>query len=208
MVEPLPDKEEKNPFENFQNSQRVYCLTGLFIQSLWKKVEGDMGEEYCEERPGKSETWKQAVTEWIQGVFPDAVRGKLFYEHGEYDKALDAYQQALAIRRKVLGEEHPSTATSYNNLGAVYDSKGEYSQAIEYYQKDLAICRKVLGEEHPSTATSYNNLGGVYYSKGEYPQAIEYFQTALSILKKNFPDGHPHIDMVSESLRRARGKRG
>ena len=39
---------------------------------------------------------------------------------GEYDKALEHYQKALAIQLKKLGPEHPSVATSYNNIGAVH----------------------------------------------------------------------------------------
>src|SRR5262249_54233658 len=36
---------------------------------------------------------------------------------GEYHGARPYAERALAIRRKVLGEEHPDTATSLNNLG-------------------------------------------------------------------------------------------
>jgi tetratricopeptide (TPR) repeat protein len=58
---------------------------------------------------------------------------------------------ALDIRRKVFGEEHPDVASSYNNIGGVYDSKGEYALALEYYQKALDILTKVYGAEHPET---------------------------------------------------------
>ena len=58
-----------------------------------------------------------------------------------YDKAAIEYlTQSLAIIRATLGEQHPSTATSYNlNLGNAYGSKGDYDKAIEYYTKSLAI---------------------------------------------------------------------
>ncbi len=39
---------------------------------------------------------------------------------GEYQKAEHLYQKDLKISEKVLGEEHPSTATSYNNLAGLY----------------------------------------------------------------------------------------
>jgi hypothetical protein len=39
---------------------------------------------------------------------------------GEYPKAEPLDQQALRIRQKVLGPEHPDTATSLNNLAALY----------------------------------------------------------------------------------------
>jgi hypothetical protein len=53
----------------------------------------------------------------------------------------------------VLGEEHPLTATNYNNLALNLGDQGKYREAEEGYRKALAIRRKVLGEEHPLTAT-------------------------------------------------------
>ena len=35
---------------------------------------------------------------------------------GKYAEAEPLYRKALAIRQKVLGENHPHTANSYNNL--------------------------------------------------------------------------------------------
>ena len=39
------------------------------------------------------------------------------------------------IRRKIFGEDHPSVATSYNNLATVYNRLGEYNQAKELHKK-------------------------------------------------------------------------
>jgi len=68
----------------------------------------------------------------------------------------------------VLGPDHPDTATSYNNIGDVYDAKGDYENALVEYRKALEIQLKVLGPDHPDTATSYNNIGAVYDAKGDY----------------------------------------
>jgi hypothetical protein len=42
-----------------------------------------------------------------------------YRNQGKLDKAIELYEKALSIKIKVLGEEHPDVATSYNNLGAV-----------------------------------------------------------------------------------------
>ena len=39
---------------------------------------------------------------------------------GEYAKAEPLFQEALQIRQKVLGPEHPDTAQSLNNLAGLY----------------------------------------------------------------------------------------
>jgi tetratricopeptide (TPR) repeat protein len=57
---------------------------------------------------------------------------------GKYKEAEEGYRKALAIYRKVLGEEHPDTATSYNNLAANQDDQGKHREAEEGYRKALA----------------------------------------------------------------------
>ena len=88
-----------------------------------------------------------------------------------YEQAEPLYQKALAIRESVLGENHPDTATSYNNLAFLYSRQGLYEQAEPLYQKALDIRESVLGENHPDTAGSYNNLAGLYSRQGLYEQA-------------------------------------
>ena len=44
-------------------------------------------------------------------------------------EALPLYDKALAIRRKVLGEEHPSTAASSNNLATCLHYQGKHAEA-------------------------------------------------------------------------------
>ena len=74
---------------------------------------------------------------------------------GEYSKALESYNRSLEIKKIGLPPNHPSLATSYNNIGLVYDNMGEYSKALEYYEKDLEITKKALPPNHPDVATSY-----------------------------------------------------
>lgn len=109
---------------------------------------------------------------------------------GDYTEALDYGLKALSIREKVLGQEHPDTATAYNNIGGVYYAMGDYPQALIYYQQALTICEKVLGKEHIDTATPYNNIGGIYHAIGDYAQALVYHQKALIIREKVFGKNH------------------
>lgn len=110
---------------------------------------------------------------------------------GDYSLALDYYLKTLVIHEKVLGTEHPDTATSYNNVGSAYYAMGDYPHALEYCQKDLTICEKVHGVEHPDTATSYNNVGNVFHAMGDYSRALEYYQKALTIREAILGEEHP-----------------
>jgi tetratricopeptide (TPR) repeat protein len=116
-------------------------------------------------------------------------------QKGRHREALPLREQVRAIRRKVLGEEHPSTALSYYNVAFDLKAQGRYKEAQEGYQKALAIYRKVLGEEHPNTAASYNNVAGNLYAQGRYKEAEQGYQKALEIRCKVL--GEEHSDTAS-----------
>ena len=43
-----------------------------------------------------------------------------FQQLGAYDRAEPLFEEALAARRRTLGDEHPDTLTSMNNLGMLW----------------------------------------------------------------------------------------
>ena len=102
----------------------------------------------------------------------------------EYERAKELYKQAIVIKERLLGEWHPNTGASYNDLARVYMGQGEYGKAERLYEKVLAIREKALGEEHPDTGASYNNLANVYMSQGKYGQAMRLYEKGLMISKK------------------------
>ncbi|MDR1222975.1 MAG: tetratricopeptide repeat protein [Tannerella sp.] len=105
--------------------------------------------------------------------------------------ALEYKMKNLAINERVLGTNHPDTATSYNSIGTTYYSMGNYPKALEYHLKALAICERV-GTDHPTTATFYNNIGLAYDSMRDYPKALEYHLKALAIREHVLGNRHPH----------------
>ncbi|MCL2053556.1 MAG: tetratricopeptide repeat protein [Oscillospiraceae bacterium] len=110
--------------------------------------------------------------------------GYIYKYLGEYDRALEFYGKALEIQEKILGKEHPDTATTYNNMAIVYDNQGEYDKALELYGQALEIKEKILGKEHRLTATTYNNMAIVYKNQGEYNRALELYGKVLEISEK------------------------
>jgi tetratricopeptide (TPR) repeat protein len=88
----------------------------------------------------------------------------VYSEQGDYAKALECYNKSLAIREKVLGLEHPSVATTYNNIGIVNRCQGDYAKALEYFGKSLAIREKALGPGHPDAKATRENIIQTKYS--------------------------------------------
>ena len=97
--------------------------------------------------------------------------GKLQLTLGLYSEAQPHLEQALQIREKTLGPDHPDVATSLNNLAALYYGQGKYAAAEPLVQRALKIDEKALGPDHPDVATSLNSLANLYHSQGKYAAA-------------------------------------
>jgi CHAT domain-containing protein/tetratricopeptide (TPR) repeat protein len=105
-----------------------------------------------------------------------------------YREAVPFAEGALAIRRKIQGDEHRDTARCLNDLGALYSKLKEHAKVEPLGREALAIRSKVLGEEHPETALSLNNMAKVYESQGDDAKAEPYFRRALIIRSRLLGD--------------------
>ena len=83
----------------------------------------------------------------------------------------------------MLGEHHPDTATSLNNLAELLRSQGDYAAAKPLYEQALAIDKEALGEKHPGYATDLNNLALLLQAQGDCAAARPLFEQALAINK-------------------------
>jgi phosphoribosyl 1,2-cyclic phosphodiesterase len=83
-------------------------------------------------------------------------------EDGKFDDAERFHNFGLDIDKILLGEEHPDTLTSMNNLASTYGNQGKLREAAELQEKVLEVERMILGLEHSSTLTSMSNLAFIY----------------------------------------------
>ncbi|MBE9040788.1 tetratricopeptide repeat protein [Oscillatoriales cyanobacterium LEGE 11467] len=106
--------------------------------------------------------------------------GNAYHSLGEYQRAIDFYQQYLAIAREIGNRNGEGTALG--NLGVAYQFLGEYQRAIDFYQQHLAIAREI-GDRN-GEGTALGNLGLVYQSLREYQRAIDFHQRSLAVAKE------------------------
>jgi CHAT domain-containing protein/Flp pilus assembly protein TadD len=113
------------------------------------------------------------------------------YRKGDFREAIRFAEQAASIQRRLLGAQHPDTATSFSNLAELYQALGDYAKAEPLLRQALKIRKKALGENHPDTAGSLNNLAGLYGLLGDYAKAEPLYRQALEIDKKVLGENHP-----------------
>eukprot|EP00555_Chaetoceros_dichaeta_P015442 CAMPEP_0198275746 /NCGR_PEP_ID=MMETSP1447-20131203/64940_1 /TAXON_ID=420782 /ORGANISM="Chaetoceros dichaeta, Strain CCMP1751" /LENGTH=509 /DNA_ID=CAMNT_0043970641 /DNA_START=48 /DNA_END=1577 /DNA_ORIENTATION=- len=116
--------------------------------------------------------------------------GRVMKETNDYDKAIELYEKALAVREEVLGKEHTSTAATYNNIAMVMKKQGDLDEALKMHHKCLAVKEKVLGEEHTSTANTYNNIAMVMKQQGDIDGALKMYHKCLVVREKVLGEEH------------------
>ena len=120
--------------------------------------------------------------------------GNFLGRYAYYKESIEVNMRFIQLSEETNGQNE-ITASSYNNIGAVYDDLGDYDKALEYHFKALEIRKDVLGENNADTAGSYNNIGNVYDKLGDYDKALEYHFKALEIFKEVLGENHPNTAM-------------
>ena len=111
---------------------------------------------------------------------------------GRLEEAITLYEQVTKDCARVLGEDHPLTLTSRNNLAGAYESAGRLTEAITLYEQVLPDRVRVLGEDHPDTLASRSNLAGAYRAVGRLTEAITLYEQVLADRIRVLGEDHPH----------------
>jgi tetratricopeptide (TPR) repeat protein len=114
---------------------------------------------------------------------------------GQYKKAVELYKQAMQSRKRVLGNEHPDTLSSMNNLASTYMNQGQWKDAEELQVQTMQAMERVLGNEHPDTLRIMDNLATTYSSQGREEEAEELQVQAIRIMKRVL--GNEHSDTLT-----------
>jgi len=112
--------------------------------------------------------------------------GQATYDQGKYQQALPIAQQALEIREKEFGPEHPDTAEALSQLARLNDVLGILQPSRIPISASTCHPRKDTRPEHRDTARSLNNLANLYQIIGAYAKAEQLYLLALAIREKNY----------------------
>lgn len=106
--------------------------------------------------------------------------GNAYSDLGEIHRAIEYYEQALAIAREIHDQRNESNWLG--NLGLAYRNLGETQRAVEYFEQALKISRETHNRR--DEGIHLGNLGSAYHMLGEVHRAIEYYEQALHISRE------------------------
>jgi hypothetical protein len=80
-----------------------------------------------------------------------------YRNQGRWKEAEELEVQVIETRKRVLGEKHPDTLTSMNNLAFTFKAQGR-DEAVSLMEKCFQLRKQVLGPQHPYTTSSLKAL--------------------------------------------------
>ncbi|MCB9750810.1 MAG: protein kinase [Myxococcales bacterium] len=155
-------------------------------------------------------------------------------EPGEQARALELLGRALEIRRRTLGDDHPSVAALLETIGTLHAEQGADEQALEHFERALALHESALGIEaapgerasapspaaspgddralvatraSPEVGTLLADIGDVYLERGD-PRALEVLERAEEIYEQTLAPDDPRRGVVLNRLGLALHERG
>ncbi|WFE93519.1 tetratricopeptide repeat protein [Micromonospora sp. WMMD987] len=147
----------------------------------------------------------EAITEISEdvGVGVVDVNNAVTYHYavrGSYPAAIDQGEAVVSAAAARLGDEHPSTLVSRNNLAYVYQAAGRLTEAIPLYEATLTARERLQGHEHPDTLMSRNNLAYAYWAAGRLTEAIPLYEATLTARERLLGHEHPDTLMSRNNL--------
>jgi CHAT domain-containing protein/Tfp pilus assembly protein PilF len=115
-----------------------------------------------------------------------ALAGRRLFDAGRYADGIVSSERGLAIRREILGEDHPEVATATNFLGVLLLKQGDFDRSEEHFLEALEKTRRLHGEEHHQFIIVLNNLAAVRREKGDLVGAEESFSEVLDVFASIF----------------------
>jgi eukaryotic-like serine/threonine-protein kinase len=103
---------------------------------------------------------------------------------GRKTEAVRAHGQAIVLKEKVLGPNHPDVGLSEINLAIALQELGRNEEALSHNDRAIRIMLRGLGADHPSLAMAMNGRGEILNPLGHYREARASFERAGAIWER------------------------
>ncbi len=116
--------------------------------------------------------------------------GQVYAEFDDHAGALELFERAVSVARRVGGHSQLDTADYLTNRGVTLHALGDPTAARESLAEALAIKRPLLGDEHPSVAFTRSTIAAVELELGDPLAAVPMLEQALAVLRAEHGEVH------------------
>jgi serine/threonine protein kinase len=115
---------------------------------------------------------------------------------GRKVESLRFNEEALALKQKAWGPDHPDVGISEGNVSIALEDMGRQQEALAHVDRSIEILSHGLGAEHPDVATQLSNRGEILSALGRYREARQSFERARIIWERELGLDHRNLGYV------------
>ena len=126
--------------------------------------------------------------------------GSVLDLEGKKEKAIRVYQEAIALKEKVLGRDHPDVGLSEGNLAALLTDLDRNLEALAHANRAIELIEKSLGPQHPDLANPLNNRGEALAALGRPGEARASFERARELFARELGPEDPSLSYALNGI--------
>jgi tetratricopeptide (TPR) repeat protein len=116
---------------------------------------------------------------------------------GRLAEAEDLFREAIAIKRRTLGSDHPEVANSLSGLASALLGQGKLAEAETSVREALAITKNSSETDAPVLADAFANLAQILVLERQFVEAENLARQCRVIREKRLLDQWPTFDAQS-----------
>ena len=129
-----------------------------------------------------------------------SVMATVYQGLGLDSRAEPLLKEAISLRRRSLGPEHPDTLRSQGQLGSVFTAQGRYPEAETLDRDLLENDRRVLGPENRDTLTIQRNFFWLLNAEGHPADAERLGRETFELQRRIFGQEDPDTLLTMRQL--------
>ncbi len=129
-----------------------------------------------------------------------SAKGEALFYKAKYAEAESEFVRVLEIKRRLLGEGFPETASACHDLAFVLRQRARLEPSYKLGEEALALRRRLLGEDHDETADTYGVQAGTLDDLARYDDARAYYEKEVAIRRRLGGDDDPRVATACNNL--------
>lgn len=104
----------------------------------------------------------------------------------KFNAAVEASEDAVRLRKEVLGDKHRLVAIAVFRLGVHVNNRGDAAEAMKILQANDALLKSTLGAINPDYAYTLVYIAGMHQAQNDLARAVPLLRGALEAYTKSY----------------------
>jgi hypothetical protein len=116
--------------------------------------------------------------------------GELRHHQGHLAEAHECFVEAMLLRARLQGDDHPDTRASRAALAGVLRDGGRLREAQQQFDALLEHCLHAAGADHPETLAAKSGLASTLARLEEFARALALHEEVTEACERQYGPGH------------------